>query len=124
MSGLELKIRLVSGIAEVPASAWNPCAGGRLQSTAHLKHEDKLSTELSARAYTDNPFVSHEFLASLETSHSVGPRTGWQPQHLLVETGAGELIAAALREGGFSPTVLHRNLGSRAAELIEGSHQP
>lgn len=35
-----------------------------------------------------------------------------------------ETIAAALREGGFSPTVLHRNLGSRAAELIEGSHQP
>jgi UPF0042 nucleotide-binding protein len=35
-----------------------------------------------------------------------------------------EKIAAALRKGGFSPTVLHRNLGSRAAELIEGSHQP
>ena len=35
-----------------------------------------------------------------------------------------EKIAAALREGGFSPTVLHRNLGSRAAESIEGSHQP
>ena len=35
-----------------------------------------------------------------------------------------EKVAAALREGGFSPTVLHRNLGSRAAELIEGSHQP
>ena len=35
-----------------------------------------------------------------------------------------EKIAAALRQGGFSPTVLHRNLGSRAAELIEGSHQP
>jgi UPF0042 nucleotide-binding protein len=35
-----------------------------------------------------------------------------------------EKIAAALREGGFSPTVLHRNLGSRPAEWIEGSHQP
>ncbi len=35
-----------------------------------------------------------------------------------------EKVAAALREGGFSPTVLHRNLGSRAAGLIEGSHQP
>jgi UPF0042 nucleotide-binding protein len=34
-----------------------------------------------------------------------------------------ERIASALREGGFSPTVLHRNLASRAAELIEGSHQ-
>jgi UPF0042 nucleotide-binding protein len=35
-----------------------------------------------------------------------------------------ETIAAALRRGGFSPTVLHRNLGSRMAELIEGSHRP
>jgi len=35
-----------------------------------------------------------------------------------------ERIAGALREAGFSPTVLHRNLGSRAAEMIEGPHQP
>jgi len=34
-----------------------------------------------------------------------------------------ERIAGALREGGFSPTVLHRNLGSRAAEMIEGPQQ-
>jgi UPF0042 nucleotide-binding protein len=35
-----------------------------------------------------------------------------------------ERIAEALRQAGFSPTVLHRNLGSRAAEMIEGPHQP
>lgn len=37
---------------------------------------------------------------------------------------AAEQIAGALRDNGFSPTVLHRNLGSRAAEMIEGPHQP
>ncbi|MCB2088818.1 MAG: RNase adapter RapZ [Sphingomonadaceae bacterium] len=31
-----------------------------------------------------------------------------------------EQMAGALREHGFSPTVLHRNLGSRAADRIEG----
>lgn len=31
-----------------------------------------------------------------------------------------EEMAAALREAGFSPTLLHRNLGSRAADLLEG----
>ncbi|MCW1427891.1 RNase adapter RapZ [Novosphingobium sp. JCM 18896] len=31
-----------------------------------------------------------------------------------------EEIGAALRAAGFSPTLLHRNLGSRAADLIEG----
>lgn len=35
-----------------------------------------------------------------------------------------ERLAAALREAGFAPTVLHRNLGSRAAEMIEGVHRP
>lgn len=36
---------------------------------------------------------------------------------------AAEQIAEALRAAGFSPTVMHRNLGSRAAEMIEGPHQ-
>jgi UPF0042 nucleotide-binding protein len=31
-----------------------------------------------------------------------------------------EQIAVALRAAGFSPTLLHRNLGSRAADLVEG----
>lgn len=31
-----------------------------------------------------------------------------------------EQIGAALRDAGFSPTMLHRNLGSRAADLVEG----
>jgi UPF0042 nucleotide-binding protein len=32
-----------------------------------------------------------------------------------------EQIASALRSAGFSPTLLHRNLASRAADLLEGS---
>jgi len=35
-----------------------------------------------------------------------------------------EEIASALREAGFSPTLLHRNLGSRAADLVEGDPRP
>jgi len=34
-----------------------------------------------------------------------------------------EQIAKALHNAGFSPTVLHRNLGARAAEMIEGPPQ-
>lgn len=33
-----------------------------------------------------------------------------------------EQVAAVLRGAGFSPTLLHRNLGSRAADLLEGGH--
>ena len=35
---------------------------------------------------------------------------------------SAEQLAAELREAGFSPTVIHRNLGSRAADLVEGRH--
>jgi predicted N-acyltransferase len=42
-----------------------------------------------------NPFTSHEFLHALEVSKSATGRTGWLPQHLLVETGQGEIIGAA-----------------------------
>ncbi|MEM1197061.1 MAG: RNase adaptor protein RapZ, partial [Pseudomonadota bacterium] len=35
-----------------------------------------------------------------------------------------ERMAQDLREAGFSPTVRHRNLGSRAVDEIEGSPQP
>ena len=43
-------------------------------------------------AGTDYPFLRHEFLAALEDSGSVSPRTGWQPKHLLIEEN-GQLVA-------------------------------
>jgi predicted N-acyltransferase len=66
-----LAARIVTGLAEVPAAAWDACAGG------------------------DNPFVSHAFLEALEASGSATAETGWLPQHLLVEDSAGQLLAAA-----------------------------
>jgi uncharacterized protein len=41
----------------------------------------------------DYPFVRHDFLSALEESGSVSQHKGWQPQHLLIETG-DTLIAA------------------------------
>ena len=35
---------------------------------------------------------------------------------------SAEQLAKVLAEAGFSPTVIHRNLGSRAADLVEGKH--
>ena len=43
----------------------------------------------------DNPFVSHAFLRALEDSKSVGPRTGWQPHHVVLEDAGGEILAVA-----------------------------
>lgn len=73
MTATDLRIRVLSSIAEIPAEVWDasaPLGGG-------------------------NPFVSHAFLAALESSRSVSARTGWQPQHLALESGAETILAVA-----------------------------
>ena len=62
--------RVVDQIADVPAAAWDVCAGGV------------------------NPFVSHAFLHALEVSGSVDAESGWLPHHLLLEDGDGRLLGA------------------------------
>ncbi len=42
----------------------------------------------------DNPFISHDFLLSLEESGSVGGRTGWTPLHLVARDPGGTAIGA------------------------------
>jgi uncharacterized protein len=74
MVPVEMRIRVLSSIAEASPEAWNACANPN-------------------GAY--NPFVTHEFLHALEASNSATAHTGWQPQHLLVETADGEVIGAA-----------------------------
>mgnify|MGYP000014707818 FL=1 len=69
-----LAVKVVSRIAEVPAAAWDACAGG-------------------------NPFVSHAFLDALEESGSTTADSGWLPQHLVLENPNGgpgnELLGCA-----------------------------
>jgi predicted N-acyltransferase len=91
MTEIELRVRIIKSLAEVPAADWNACAAGCPGFDAELE----LSTEQSTRGYPTNPFVSHEFLSSLEQSNSVGGRTGWQPRHLLAEDTEGTLLGAA-----------------------------
>ncbi|MBS0245874.1 MAG: N-acetyltransferase [Proteobacteria bacterium] len=64
-------------------------------SDLRVKSEDELSPDLSTRGFTDNPFVSHDFLLSLEQAYCVGGRTGWQPRYLIAETPKGRLLGAA-----------------------------
>ena len=41
-----------------------------------------------------NPFVSHAFLAALESGGAVGGDSGWDPFHIIVRDGNGRLAAA------------------------------
>jgi predicted N-acyltransferase len=73
-----LRIRVLPSLADIPAAAWDACANPGAASGA------------SAQPY--NPFISHDFLRSLEASGSSVARTGWQPQHLVAEDESGAAL--------------------------------
>ncbi len=62
-------IELLEGVAELPRDEWNALVGD------------------------GSPFLEWEWLASLEESGSVGPRTGWGPRPLVAKED-GRLVAA------------------------------
>ena len=101
MADIELRIRLVESLAEVPAAAWDACAAGApnghhgMAAEIKLTHEENSPPDLSTRGQPSNPFISNDFLSSLEASNSVGARTGWQPRHLLAEDASGALLGCA-----------------------------
>ncbi|GGD89481.1 hypothetical protein GCM10011390_05360 [Aureimonas endophytica] len=75
------QIRVVDDLRSIPAERWDRLAGsGPAQSNGVPR---------------GNPFLLHAFLRSLEESHAVGPKSGWLPQHLVLESASGEMLAAA-----------------------------
>ena len=106
-----LAVRVVPAISEISSAAWDACANPGVSSRANPKNvrsaleaEPVLPSQQLQLPPEDqkgpqdhpfNPFISHDFLSSLEASLSATRTTGWQPQHLLVEGPAGEILAAA-----------------------------
>jgi len=82
-SAKELRVTVVNAIGDVSAEAWDACANPRNEPQA-------VDPE-----YPFNPFLAHGFLSALETSKSVGDRSGWHVQHLLVKDADGSLLGAA-----------------------------
>jgi predicted N-acyltransferase len=104
----ELHISVIGGMREVSAAEWDACANPQKDSantTAIISSEAEANCKpngngagavyKSVQEIEYNPFLSHDFLFSLEDSASVGGRSGWEPQHLLARTPDGVLIAAA-----------------------------
>ncbi|MBX6328096.1 MAG: N-acetyltransferase [Pseudolabrys sp.] len=89
----ELRLRIASSLAAVPAAAWDACAGAEHR-TDHDARAASSTCSLT-RDFVDNPFVSHAFLHSLEQSRAVGGHSGWQPHHLLLEHPRDGLLACA-----------------------------
>ena len=66
-----MKAELVSSLAEVNKSEWD-------------------SLNISR-----HPFISYDFLNSLEISESVSSKTGWNPQHIIIKNKSGHIIGAS-----------------------------
>jgi uncharacterized protein len=64
-------VKVLPRIAEANAAAWDACANP------------------DPSRY--NPFVSHAFLKALEDAGTVGEKTGWHPQHLILEDESGAI---------------------------------
>jgi uncharacterized protein len=103
----ELRISVVDAIGDVSAAAWDACANPPTDSTNNYRdllcsarsqpqHDEAAAASIQkTQAEGYNPFISHDFLWSLERSQSVGGRTGWQAQHVLAKTSDDTLVAVA-----------------------------
>jgi predicted N-acyltransferase len=90
-----LRIRIVPSLGEVAAASWNACAlTPVIQPSLQQRNGYPFSAQSISQDHPSNPFVTHEFLAALELSKSVGPRTGWMPRHLLAESAENGLVGA------------------------------
>jgi uncharacterized protein len=92
MTSDNLQLRVISSLGSVSAADWNACT---LPPGSHTIVHRATDSESKFLNFIDNPFVTHEFLLSLELSMSVGRRAGWEPRYILVENTQGELQGAA-----------------------------
>ena len=92
---IEVTLRVANSLKEVAAEAWDACANP-VMGRDHGNGADLAPREAQENALEDqyNPFISYDLLSSLELSHSVRTRGGWQPLHLLAEDSNGTLVGA------------------------------
>ena len=88
MASTALRLRVVNSIADVSAEAWDACANPD-SAGADCKNGSRVGLGCGY-----NPFISHDFLASMELSESVRPRVGWQPMHILATDEQDLLLGA------------------------------
>ncbi len=74
MDAQALKIRIAHGLADVSREDWDGVA--------------------NPPAFPYDPFLSWDFLETLEASGAAAPETGWTPCHIIAEDGAGRIKGA------------------------------
>jgi uncharacterized protein len=102
----ELRISVAERIGAVKPGEWDACANPSsacatgdnavgIGDRGNGQSGVDVTRPAAAEERAFNPFISHAFLSALEQSNSVGPRTGWQPRHVVARLADGMLVAAA-----------------------------
>jgi hypothetical protein len=105
MTGSDAVVRVAGGMAEIAAADWDRCAN-----PAELPFD---------------PFISHAFLKALEDAETVNRRTGWVPQHLVLEQEGRVTGAMPLYVKGHSKGEYIFDYGwAEAYERAGGSYYP
>ncbi|MEM8848595.1 MAG: GNAT family N-acetyltransferase [Pseudomonadota bacterium] len=82
----QIEITVLASLANIDAAEWDACA----------------CPEAEDGGPPNDPFTTHRFLYALETSGSVGPRTGWQPQYMVARLNGQTIACAPLYAKGHS----------------------
>src|SRR5215831_13455187 len=107
-----VRVRVVQRVADVPAVEWDACASGDAPDGAPTR--------------PDNPFISHAFLHAVEESGSATPKTGWLPQHLILDNSDGAVAGCMpcyLKSHSFGEYVFD-HAWADAYERAGGSYYP
>jgi uncharacterized protein len=92
---IEVTLRVANSLKEVAAEAWDACANPVVRRDhGNGANPAPQTVQQSTLENQYNPFISYDFLSSLELSQSVRTRGGWQPLHLLAEDSNGTLVGA------------------------------
>jgi uncharacterized protein len=83
-------LRVISSLSEIRRADWDACANPGWPSDRPL---GRPCETIATSPY--NPFISHDFLATLEESGTATGKTGWLGQHLVLD-GAGGRPAAVM----------------------------
>ena len=86
-----LSVRIARSMKEVDVAGWDSCANPLARGLESFSQEAESKTQKERF----NPFISHNFLSSLEESGSAAARAGWGPAHLVVEDETGAILGCA-----------------------------
>ncbi len=96
-------VKIVPGVAQIGAEAWNRCANPQGLADPH-------------------PFTRHEFFAALEDSGSASAETGWQPCHLVL--GDDEAILPTYLKSHSQGEYVFDHSWAQALEQAGGDYYP